>query len=49
MTAEVMVGVLTDAVIASLTISSRSVIGGHTVRDIDPEDPSNMKSFVALE
>ena len=57
--AEVMTGVLADAVVGVLTMSSRSGIGRrgmavvgsavHTVRDIDPDDPTNMSFLFAFE
>ena len=42
---------LTDVLIVLLAISSRSGVGAdflHLVRDIDPGDPSNMSSLLAL-
>ena len=43
--------VLTDVLIGLLAISSRSGVGAdflHLVRDIDPGEPSNMSSLLAL-
>ncbi len=52
---EVMAGVLIDLVIAmssrSVIVSGRRDTGAdvHTVRDIDPDEPSNMRVFFAFE
>ena len=56
---EVLAGAPTDVVIGMRAISSRSDIGRrdtygrvvcvHTVRDIDPDDPANINSFLDPE